>query len=60
MSDAKTVYGVFCGSDAPQLITSTANDLFIEFVSNNETHDEGFLAVYAAIGLYVIELFRYR
>ena len=44
------MFGVFCGTEMSPVITSSANDLYVDFISDDNTHDEGFLAVYTAIG----------
>lgn len=48
--DARSDFGTFCGTELPPVFTSTANELFVEFSSDDSINDAGFLAVYTAIG----------
>lgn len=45
-SDKLRKHGVYCGQEAPSMITSEANALRVEFESDSSVHKTGFAAVF--------------
>lgn len=45
-SDKLRKHGVYCGQEAPSMITSEANALRVEFESDSSVHKSGFAAVF--------------
>ena len=49
MYDKQNVFGVFCASDVPPVIMAVGTELFIDFQSDTEVHDRGFVANYSIV-----------
>ena len=49
MYDTNNVYGVFRGSKVPGVIQTAGTELFIDFKSETDTNESGFMANYSII-----------
>ena len=49
MYDKNKVYGVFCGSEVPEVIQSAGTELYVYFKSDTDTNERGFMANYSIV-----------
>ena len=49
MYDKNKVYGVFCGSEVPEVIQSVGTELYVYLKSDTDTNEREFMANYSIL-----------